>query len=786
MTRDGNVRQSGRTDDDGCGVVARLAYGRRMDVGAALAAVRSSGSILEGLRAGERLEDAARGADARDVDHLVSATADPDPITAVAAVRALGAAGGAQAADHLVALLRDDRGHVSEHVVEALGDVPPQAAGVAPLVWRCAQGTFAGMLAQRTLERWGAAAPDAVHAGVAAALRSERDPDARARLVETVGLVPSPAALELLTEVAGDDGEAVAVRAAALAALGDLLADPGCRAAPGAAAARATLGSVAAAPEPPEPEGSPKSFAATAPLARIATLALSDGLAPVRTAAARRDGLTVAQLFLHGDVDGSLRHSGQGDTGGIATLLVHLGDALLRHGRRVQRVITVSGGWGGVSAVASTAAGVPVAATPAGRSLADDLSPAGHHYARVPLQGHSTGMSTAWARRVEARRGIRRVLRAAGHVDVLHLRMADVGSMVAAEVAAELGIPVVVTVAPDPQAMLASREADGSLTRANFGVADQQEHLWFRDRLLRRLAEQAERLVLFPRPDVERSIARLVGIDVSTQPGRVLVVGEGIDVGGLERVAKEVRGDASRRPATAAAIDELDALLATLPADRRSLPLAVSVGRLAPVKGMATLVSAWLHDPSLRRRCNLLVIGGDLDDPSPEEAAELSRIQGLVASDPSAGAGVILAGHRPNATATTWLAAVREGRPGLAAAGGISVCASLKEEFGIAILEAMTVGLVVVAPNGGGPATYVDDGVTGVLADTGHGPALAAAIARALDLSASSGATLRDHRSRAVVRERFGIDTMAAALAEVYGSVASRDAGEPGMVAAAP
>ena len=315
------------------------------------------------------------------------------------------------------------------------------------------------------------------------------------------------------------------------------------------------------------------------------------------------------------------RHSGRGDTGGIATLLVHLGDALLRHGRRVQRVITVSGGWGGVSAVASTAAGVPVA-TPAGRSLADDLSRAGHRYARVPLQGHSTGMSTAWARRVEARRGIRRVLRAAGHVDVLHLRMADVGSMVAAEVAAELGIPVVVTVAPDPQAMVASREADGSLTRANFGVADQQEHLWFRDRLLRRLAEQAERLVLFPRPDVERSIARLVGIDVSTQHGRVLVVGEGIDVVGLERVAKEVRGDASRRPATAAAIDELDALLATLPADRRSLPLAVSVGRLAPVKGMATLVSAWLHDPALRRRCNLLVIGGDLDDPSPEEAAE--------------------------------------------------------------------------------------------------------------------------------------------------------------------
>ena len=643
------------------------------------------------------------------------------------------------------------------------------------------------MLAQRTLERWSHTAPDAVHAGLAAALSLERETGARTRLVETVGLAPSAASLRLLTGVAGDQGEAGQVRAAALAALGDLLSDPGCRAAPDAAAARAALDLVASAP------GSDGSAGSAGSLQQVATLALSDTV-PMARAAMTRDGLTVAQLFLHGDVDGTLRHSGQGDTGGIATLLVHLGDALLRQGSlgsRVHRVLTISGGWGGLSAVTSMTAGATApstgaAAAPAVPSLADDLSAAGHLYARVPLRGHSTGMPTAWPRRVEARRGIRRVLRAAGHVDVLHLRMADVGSMVAAEVAAELGIPVVLTVAPDPQALIASREADGTLTRAGFGAADEREHLWFRDRLVRRLAEQAEHLVLFPRPDVERSIARLVGIDVSAHPGRALVVGEGIDVVGLERVAREVRGDAPRRPATTAALDELDALLATLPDDRRSLPLALSVGRLAPVKGMATLVSAWINDPSLRRRCNLLVLGGDLDDPSPEEAGELSRIRDLVATDPSAGAGLLLAGHRPNATATTWLAAARVGRPGSAAPGGVYVCASLKEEFGIAILEAMTVGLVVVAPNGGGPATYVDDGVTGVLTDTAHGAALSAAIARALDLSVSSGATLRDHRSRAMVRERFGIDTMAAALGEVYGAIASRDAVGPGRIAATP
>lgn len=656
-----------------------------MDVAAALAAVRSSPTILEGMRAGEGLEVVARDAGDDEVEVLVAGTGDEDPITAIAAVRALGAQGGGRAGRQLVFLLDDERAHVAEHAVEALGGVLPLGSGVARLVRYCADGGFTGMLAQRTLEVWAVALPDAVHDALAAALTSETDPGARARLVETIELV------------SGVDDE-------------------------------------------PAPE-------------------------PIRRG---HQGLTVVQLFLHGDLDGSLRHSGQGDTGGVATLLVHLGDALVRQGPRVERVITVSG-----SRDEAPAAGSEASGTTPGRELSGALSGRGHHYARIPLRGPSTGAATAWPLRVQARRGIRRVLRAAGRVDVVHLRMADVGSMVAAEVAAELGIPVVLTMAPDPQALIAAREADGSLTRAGFGEADRAEHLWFRDALVRRLAEQAEHLVLFPRPDVERSISRLVGIDVAAQPGRVAVVGEGIDLAALERVAKEVAGDAPAGPGTHAALDELDAVLARLPAARRSLPLAVSVGRLAPVKGMATLVSTWLADPTLHDRCNLMVIGGDLDDPTPEEAGELSRIREVVSSHEAAGAGLLLAGHRPNATTTAWLAAAHRGRPGLCAPGGIYVCASLKEEFGIAILEAMTMGLVVVAPNGGGPATYIEDGTTGVLTDTSQPHVLAEGVGRALDLAAAPGDPLRSRRSRAVVRERFGIDTMASSLCEVYSRVAS-------------
>ena len=57
-------------------------------------------------------------------------------------------------------------------------------------------------------------------------------------------------------------------------------------------------------------------------------------------------------------------------------------------------------------------------------------------------------------------------------------------------------------------------------------------------------------------------------------------------------------------------------------------------------------------------------------------------------------------------------------RAALIAPGGVYVCGSLKEEFGLALIEALAAGLVVVGPDGGGPATYIEDGVTGFLVDT--------------------------------------------------------------------
>src|SRR6185436_1905052 len=76
-------------------------------------------------------------------------------------------------------------------------------------------------------------------------------------------------------------------------------------------------------------------------LGAVARLAEFDITRSVQTPNVRDEGgLVVAQLFLHADLDRQLSRAGAGDNGGIATMLVRLGDALVtRPG--VCRVVTM-------------------------------------------------------------------------------------------------------------------------------------------------------------------------------------------------------------------------------------------------------------------------------------------------------------------------------------------------------------------------------------------------------------------------------------------------------------
>jgi len=708
--------------------------------------LRQTTHIVDAMRVADELAFvASRNGGIRTVRVLAATIDGDDQLTAIAAVHALAQVFDDEADDVLSSLLSSDRAYLREHAAWAFSARLPRYDTIARLLGLVVDGGFSGMLAQRTLQQWASSAPDQVSIGLESALVGVSDTKARTRIVETLGVARGRIATAALLRVASSESEATPVRVAAVAGLGDRGADARC----------VELVSGLAAGE---------GFVADA-----ARLALVDLTSSPSVRAPWQTGLTVAQLFLHADIDPQLTRAGSGDNGGIATLLVRLGNALAASGTdsadaaaiasSVQRVVTLSRGSAAEALDSLSSVGSTVR---------------GHAYASVPLLSEPVASSDAWQLRVAAERGIRRVLRAMGTVDVLHLRMADVGSLAAANVARDLGIPVVFTVAPDPHAVIRTLDQSGDLTRANFGEVDEREHFWFRARLVQRLAADAAHTVLFPRPNLEADMRELVGIDITAHPERHSIVPEGIDLEVVDRAVLEAADHATGAPATPS-LEALRALLGTLPEERRSLPLMISVGRFHRIKGMATVVAAWANGP-LRDRANLLLVGGDLENPSADEREQLEKIYRTVPAASAAASGLLLSGHRPNDTVARWVAATRFGVPGFAAPGGVYVCGSLKEEFGIAILEAMAAGLLVVAPAGGGPATYVEDGVTGFLTRTSDAALLAASMSDALDameLESAQTATTdaRPHRSRETVLNNFTIQAMARALGTVYSDV---------------
>jgi glycosyltransferase involved in cell wall biosynthesis len=171
------------------------------------------------------------------------------------------------------------------------------------------------------------------------------------------------------------------------------------------------------------------------------------------------------------------------------------------------------------------------------------------------------------------------------------------------------------------------------------------------------------------------------------------------------------------------------------------------VGRIAPQKDHATLLVAMARVAG----AHLLVVGGD---PFGDGEAQLAALV-----------------ERSELASRVLLLGIRHDVPDLLGASDLFALASLWEGLGLVFLEAMAVGLPIVATRVSAVPEVVEDGVSGWLVPPGDVEALAAALRAAL--ADPRARAERGRAGHARLLERFGLPRMIDEVLTVYDGVLS-------------
>lgn len=267
---------------------------------------------------------------------------------------------------------------------------------------------------------------------------------------------------------------------------------------------------------------------------------------------------------------------------------------------------------------------------------------------------------------------------------------------------------------------------------------------------MRRWAAACDKLVLIS-PSQRARAQRLLGVEADD----CVLVSNGFDPGlfrplEVDRAAHWRRHlvEQPRGWAPGGAAGSVSYTDADLEAFAAPNPVILHVGRYAAVKRIDLLIEAYaLARTQFPVRAPLVLVGAAPGECEGAHPLDVARQLGVP--------DVFLAGWQP-----------QEALPAFLAASDLLVLPSVREQFGLPLIEAMACGRPVIAADALGPAEIVRDGETGWLVAPDDRGALAGALAAAVADPAERAR--RGARGAADVGRRFTTLPLAEQMAGIY------------------
>ncbi|TFG62786.1 MAG: biotin--[acetyl-CoA-carboxylase] ligase [Spirochaetales bacterium] len=447
------------------------------------------------------------------------------------------------------------------------------------------------------------------------------------------------------------------------------------------------------------------------------------------------------------------RMPGEGNSGGMNVFILALGDALAREP-----------GIGTVYTLQMVNLAEPLHL----ESLLEERTP-GHVVIGVPVYlPEGINQFSLMKRQYHIEHWAERTLSLYGiKPDLFHLRYTHNGSMALMNAARRMKVPAVFTLTSDPHVQLSQKYGQFS---ASGGQPEDLSFDLHRVFLSDRILSGADGVVVLSQGHGLGNIYSFFpqfGLDPQLSKKPLKLVSEGIDMSteGLPGFSRE---DFMRLMSS----QDYDGPGFPFRLDREHVdrPCILNAGRLHPVKQQHLLAEAWISS-GLWKVYNLVIVGGKAVNPGKEERDIIEKIALLAAGNPQVKGRFAVLGAMENRKLRSLEHWITENIAG--PLPHVYACSSYKEEFGIAILEAMEAGFLMFGPVRGGLPGYITHGENGFLMKTDSAEDIADTLSSILLSGTGDTRKLREialHGSREI-REHYNISRVVRDYSSFYKEV---------------